>query len=495
MAQETELKLAVPPALLAVLKQHPVWVQSSVVSDLQTLDNTYFDTADLLLKADKIALRTRLQGDLSLQTVKCAHTSVGGLSSRPEWEQAYTGKFDFSAIEIKPLRKKLNQLSEQLQPVFTTLFERETRRYHSAQGAEILLMLDQGEVLAQGRVQPLCELELELVKGDAENLLELAIQLCDELALRPDDVSKAQRGYQLFLQTPDAPTYLTELGLSAQLPALQAFREMAFSCIRHWQGNLRGAGGSDQPEFVHQLRISQRRLRSLFKLFQPLLPNEMFERWTWQLADNARAFAQVRDLDVLCDELIAPLVQDASAQRWGMQELYQLLQKQRKDARQQLLASPVMAAQGALVLRLVLDLHRLDVTSHPIPLKRFVRPYLQRLQARAEKRYLAAQKGGAEALHRLRIALKPLRYALEFFLPLLPKHTHEQVYQPICTALKALGYLNDLASAQAHLAGLRPTDLHLQTALAYLSGRQDEAFAFQREQALRLTAQALKKRK
>jgi hypothetical protein len=34
-----------------------------------------------------------------LQTVKCASVASGGLSTRPEWEQPFTGRFDFSMIE------------------------------------------------------------------------------------------------------------------------------------------------------------------------------------------------------------------------------------------------------------------------------------------------------------------------------------------------------------------------------------------------------------
>ena len=144
MPEEIELKLALPPSALAALRRHPVVAGAEKLGNAVTLDNTYYDTPKLQLKARKVAVRTRRQGRRWLQTVKCAGQSSAGLSQRPEWEQAYTGAFDFSAIDARATAKLLRRHADALIPLFTTRFRRETRRLCPRDGVSILLMIDSG---------------------------------------------------------------------------------------------------------------------------------------------------------------------------------------------------------------------------------------------------------------------------------------------------------------------------------------------------------------
>lgn len=69
-------------------------------------------------------------------------------------------------------------------------------------GATIEAALDRGEIVAQvsGDVcrEPICEIELELVDGDAQALATLADEVAAALpGVTPDNLSKAQRGYRL----------------------------------------------------------------------------------------------------------------------------------------------------------------------------------------------------------------------------------------------------------------------------------------------------------
>ena len=82
MPEEIELKLALPPSALAALRRHPVVAGAEKLGNAVTLDNTYYDTPKLQLKARKVAVRTRRQGRRWLQTVKCAGQSSAGLSQR-----------------------------------------------------------------------------------------------------------------------------------------------------------------------------------------------------------------------------------------------------------------------------------------------------------------------------------------------------------------------------------------------------------------------------
>lgn len=55
--------------------------------------------------------------------------------------------------------------------------------------------------------------------------------------------------------------------LVLEMSPVEAFRLIALSCILQLQRNEAGAIAGLDPEYVHQARVSIRRLRSAFKLF------------------------------------------------------------------------------------------------------------------------------------------------------------------------------------------------------------------------------------
>ncbi len=220
MALETELKLSLLPADCHRLLAHPL-LRAQAPAHLH-LRNTYFDTPELLLMAQRVAVRERRMGDQTLLTVKTAGSSVGGLSRRSEWEgPTRPGAFDFAAlVDDAALAERLGALAGQLVPVFHTDFLR--LRWvidhvgEPAGGpldARIEVALDQGMVRTDAgapcgrQQQPLLELELELLSGPVEALFDLARRLGSAptdgaspgIRLQPSERSKAQRGFDLFL--------------------------------------------------------------------------------------------------------------------------------------------------------------------------------------------------------------------------------------------------------------------------------------------------------
>ncbi|MDR2092736.1 MAG: CYTH domain-containing protein [Azoarcus sp.] len=198
MPLEIELKLAFPEEALPLILRHPLIAAAPRVGEPGVLDNTYFDTPALALKANRIALRLRKQGTETLQTVKSAAESLGGLTQRAEWEQPWRGQFDFSAIDDPKAAALLERLRDDLVPVFNTHFNRDIRRFQPREGACILIMIDTGVVTADARTAVISEVELELAAGETTDLHRLADTLQKDLPLVPEDVSKAERGYGLL---------------------------------------------------------------------------------------------------------------------------------------------------------------------------------------------------------------------------------------------------------------------------------------------------------
>lgn len=199
MAQEIELKLALPVRAAPLLRQHPLLQDKA--SRKRCLRNIYLDTPEQSLRQQRMALRRRLQGDTWLLTLKTAASSTDGLSRRLEWEYPQPpDELDFSPVEAEDLRSQLERLKPRLAAVFHTDFVRQTWEL-DWQGSRIELALDLGYIrcaTASGYKRiALHEVELELLAGEEAALASLAAQLRHALPLQALDTSKAARGYRL----------------------------------------------------------------------------------------------------------------------------------------------------------------------------------------------------------------------------------------------------------------------------------------------------------
>ena len=220
MAIETEIKLSLPPRAATQLAKHPLL--AGIKPLRQRLLNTYYDTPDLRLQRERIAVRYRKKGWQWLFTVKCAAPSAGGLARRNEWEvPALPGEFDFSHVDNKKLRHLLESLRAELTPAFTTNFVRNAWLIEPQTGVRIELALDRGWIECKGRRAPICEVELELLEGDVDALFAAASTLQANLPLHPEVTSKAERGYRLYAGTALAPVKALPATINRGLTAIQ----------------------------------------------------------------------------------------------------------------------------------------------------------------------------------------------------------------------------------------------------------------------------------
>ena len=449
MATEVELKLYCPPEEFVRLETHPLITAGVEQGGSKRLENTYFDTPDLALHQERIALRVRTTPTEKLQTVKCAASSLAGLSSRPEWEIPYPGSFEFSGIEAAQVRLFLEERQSGLIPVFTTVFERRTWRIDVSKKICILVMLDQGQVSSGDVLLPISEVELELVQGQPEDLLDFAIALATHLPLVPNDVSKAERGYHLFLNRAVCPQKASPSPLDAKHNTAEAFQLLASQGMQMWQANLLGTLTSPDQEFVHQFRVSLRRLNTLIKVFKPVLPERYQAQWTKRIKELSQITGEVRDLDVMRLGVLEPLLE---SEQPAIHAHANVALAALDHAKQAAVAQLKRHCYGGPVLLFARDLQDLDSGDFPKNLPRFAEKQLSSLHRNTVKRLARTLKvprpGNA---HRFRISLKHLRYSCEFFSPLFDGVEMLGYAKTIADLQDAFGFINDFHVAHSRM--------------------------------------------
>jgi inorganic triphosphatase YgiF len=474
MSYEIELKLAVPESAWRAVPRHPR-LASAEKLPTRKLVNIYYDTPELDLRRKGVALRLRKQGRQWLQTIKCAGEVAGGLSNRPEWEQPYRGNaFDFGPIEDHELRNWLSRtkLSRRLRPAFETTFSRQTWRIANSDRSIILVMFDRGQIQAAGRAQPISEIELELAQGDVGELFDLARELAVSVPLRPEPRSKAERGYRLVEPPLLAPRKAGRSPLHSGQSALEAFSAIGLACIAHLQANENGVIESTDPEFIHQMRVAIRRLRSAMRLFRPLVSDTLLGDVPQRLKILGANLGAARDWDVLITELLRPVTQAFPGEA-RFDRLISVAAAHRGEARNTVIAALRDAAFGRLMIDVLALLHRPGLGTGPETtpsLAEFALGQLVDLHRRVGKAADRAAGLDIKDLHRLRIAIKRLRYALEFFTPIYPTKPIKRDLQRLTRLQDDLGLINDLANAGPRLTLCADEDITLREAVAMAGG-------------------------
>lgn len=477
MAEEIELKLAIPESAQSRFRRHP-WMKRAVSRTTVRLMNLYYDTPDLDLMKRGIALRLRKSNGDWLQTVKRSAVSEGGLTSRPEWETPYGGHFDFSGVDDDRLRRYLVRHARKgrFVPVFETNFLRTTWRVGSREAA-VDVMLDRGWIAAAGRREPISEVEIERISGPVETIFSVARALADKIPLAPAPRSKAERGYRLFRGEASRPYKAVNAAFPADISPCRAFRITAFACLAHLQFNRDGAVASDDPEYVHQARVAIRRLRAALRLFGPALPGDLSPSLLPGLRGMAAALGQTRDLDVLHTEIVAPVLATMPDEP-RLAALDGEITERRFAARRISQAHLNSVEYGRMMVAAAERFAALPDGDEAAPmLEEFARKRLKRLRSRVVRMAQSAAPEDPTSLHALRIAVKRLRYGLEFFGHLARGRGLAVLATTLAQAQDTLGKLNDLANAGRLLEECAGGDRRMREAVSITGGWHGPRYA------------------
>lgn len=457
---ETELKFDLRPGEVEGLRRSGAVDDLAVgKSETETLVSTYYDTPERALRAAAVSLRIRRKGRRIEQTVKTADRPIGALAERREVTVPLAGEApDLGAIGDGELEARIRALigDGELVELFTIRMTRTHRLLVTRGGDEIEYAVDDAEIVAGERRATFAEAEFELKSGDPRALFHVARQALATVPVRFSDVAKSERGYRLAeageAVAPPAPAKADEPAITADMTVEVALRAVLRSCFAQIAANAVVVQESADPEGPHQLRVGLRRLRSALSIFGKVIDRPAAARLIEETRWLAGVVGELRDLDVLAEEIVAPC-----AGRVDAEPLLAVLAARRTALRADLVTTLGGPRVGAFLIDLAAyvegrgwlsftDLGQSQALAAPA--EAFAEEALRRLWSKVARMGRDVDALSGEERHDLRKAFKKLRYGLDFFGREMSSRDRRRALRDVKAAQDVLGYLNDVLMAE-----------------------------------------------
>jgi len=253
----------------------------------------YYDTADLRLAADRVALRQRTGGHDAgwhVKRYRAEDRDEVQLDSGPTKGVPAAVKAEVRAItrggSLRPTVRMTTRRTEW--PLLSA-------------GGEVLALVADDEVAAELVADPAAgqrwrELEVELVTGDRALLKAVGKRLRKAGATRAAAPAKIARALDGRWPS-DAPAPAGPEGSAAAVVGAYARRQR--DAIVEYDPRVR----RDEPDAVHKMRVATRRLRSTLRTFRPLWDRTAADELRAELRWLAEVLGKVRDAEVMAARL------------------------------------------------------------------------------------------------------------------------------------------------------------------------------------------------
>lgn len=469
MASEIELRFVIRPgdlARLARMTRIDGFEAGPPVA--QRISSLYYDTRGLRLAKAGWTLRVRNVDGRLFQTAKREAKNALGVE-RGEYECELESEFpDIGRIPDASARHALFALvqGKNLMKILAADVRRVLRTLRTANGGEIEMALDLGKIrtlVRRDAVLSLCSLELELKAGEQAILFEAARILAEEAELVIDTESKSQKGLRAIAGEAGKTSKAGRVELPADAAAEEAFALSLIHCLRHIARNMGAVAYGNDPEGVHQLRVGLRRLRVALSAPGKPFRTPALERLRGDAKTFAAALSDARDLDVFAGDMLAPVEKALGKSRFEVMRDALSTAQQKSQGH----ASEVVRSAGFLFFLIDLaayvqlrEWRNGTALEDSLYFSRRAREIagvaLAKRLKRACKYARNLSKLNDEGRHRLRIALKKLRYTAEFFAPLFAAEEIAPYLSELSKLQDQFGALNDVANTEEMLAKIAP---------------------------------------
>ncbi|HEY1857870.1 CHAD domain-containing protein [Acidocella sp.] len=465
------------------LDHHPE-LRAPGASDTKTqhLLRRYYDTSSYDLARAGLRLCVTRSGNMIFQTMETTRTS-GVAMRRDEWEwELQNDQPDFTLLTAVLTAKPLPPPTD-LQEISVTDLKRVVRTLHLAPDTIVRASFDEGTMEAGATVEPVRDLQLELLNGEAGAVYRLALRLHAENPLSVMIDSPAARGFRRAAGKSPSSQQSGSIKLSAASSGAEAFARLVAACLNHLLVN-QPAALAGSVEGIHQMRVAIRRLRALLALYKPALDPRRLEHFDKELKRIGRIFGQARDWDVFCTELL-PQASRQTDLGDVVTALKAAAEHRRHATREAFMTECRSQKFTATVLELAAWVEagrfRPDLLGRAKlaqKLQLLAPRWLDRLARKVKSRGQNISRHNNTELHELRKSIKKLRYGIEFTESLFPL-AKTRPYQKRCKALQeTLGLINDsFTSVELARTLVRdaPIDLPALSALAEYQKKQRQS--------------------
>ena len=196
-------------------------------------------------------------------------------------------------------------------------------------------------------------------------------------------------------------------------------RHVIIGYLREMLSHKTGAMEGTDIEFVHDMRVASRRLRTALDDVAAAFPDvveKKFKKRYKKIRTITRTMGAVRDLDVLIARFHAEKTALPEREQPDVQALIAHLNAQREAARQPMLTlfAKLTASDFETKFVTFFDSQAFDVQFRDAHIRNIIRQKCEDIHKWARFIYDAARR---DELHEMRIAVRRLRYSMEVFMP------------------------------------------------------------------------------
>ena len=317
----------------------------------------------------------------------------------------------------------------------------------------VRLLLREGEALptnGQGKIPLLPRLQFLPLKGYRSEERKVTSFLRKTFDLKRDHRTELAVVYDAVGQTPGDYSSSFHLALGPEIPAAKATKRIHYTLLHSMLANREGVTRNWDTEFLHDFRVAVRRTRSALTQLKSVLPQAEVDHFSGEFRWLGARTGPTRDLDVYL--LKIPAYREALHQgaREDLEPLVRLLQEKKRVEHRKL-----RRCLGSKRFNRLMEDWRAFLETPDVPgsdLLNARRPIREVASERIWKAFnKVLRRGGeigrktaAEALHRLRIDCKKLRYLITFFRSLYPAKALNPLIKELKRLQDHLGDYNDL---------------------------------------------------
>lgn len=330
----------------------------------------------------------------------------------------------------------------------------------------------EGRIVAGEAVRRVGRLVLE---GPAAEVLSQAATLAETLPLLPARASLDELALALAEGRAPRPRRAGPAALGQARTVEEALRAAIGHLLEVLLAESAHCTLEAGPRGVHQSRVALRRLRSLLRIFRPVVDGPEWRDWDAQLKEAAAILGGARDWDVFLGGLGEAAFQ-ALDRDPRMKRMLAAAGRERALAYEQvadLLEGPlfrgaIWSGVGLLALR--------PAAPPDAPLRPFAAEVLRKRWKRLRRAGAQMKELDAEALHEMRLDAKRLRYAAEPFAAIWPGKAPRRFNRRLAALQEALGLANDAVVARdlaARLEGKGAGGFALGAVSGFAAGRAE----------------------